>query len=74
MVPGGEFLSDSPFFGLSLWTEFKLANCASASGWKCLMEPRPSFEVLAISKLPRVINFVSVSSAGLVLAKKSYVH
>ena len=32
-----EFLSDAPFFGLSLWTEFKLANCACASGWSCLM-------------------------------------
>ena len=35
--PGREFLSDAPFFGLSLWTEFKLANCACASGWSCLM-------------------------------------
>ena len=35
--PGGEFLSDAPFFGLSLWTEFKLVNCACASGWSCLM-------------------------------------
>ena len=32
-----EFLSDAPFFGLSLWTESKLANCACASGWGCLM-------------------------------------
>ena len=36
-LPGGEFLSDAPFFGLSLWTEFKLANCACVSGWSCLM-------------------------------------
>ena len=34
---GSEFLSDAPFFGLSLWTEFKLANCTCASGWSCLM-------------------------------------
>ena len=33
----GEFLSDAPFFRLSLWTEFKLANCACVSGWSCLM-------------------------------------
>ena len=32
-----EFLSDAPFFGLSLWTEFKQANCACVSGWSCLM-------------------------------------
>ena len=32
-----EFLSDAPFFGLSLCTEFQLANCACASGWSCLM-------------------------------------
>ena len=32
-----EFLSDAPFFRLSLWTEFKLTNCACASGWSCLM-------------------------------------
>ena len=25
---GGEFLSDAPFCGLSLWTELKVANCA----------------------------------------------
>ena len=34
---GCEFLSDAPFFGLSLCTEFQLANCACASGWSCLM-------------------------------------
>ena len=26
--PGSEFLSDAPFFGLSLWTQFELALCA----------------------------------------------
>jgi len=31
--PVCEFLSDALFFGLSLWTEFKLANRACASGW-----------------------------------------
>ena len=36
---GGEFLSDAPFFGLFLWTEFKLANCACASGWSSTLEP-----------------------------------
>ena len=35
--PVGEFLSDAPFFGLSLWMELKVANCACASGWGCLM-------------------------------------
>ena len=35
--PGSEFLSDAPFFGLSLCTEFQLANCACTSGWSCLM-------------------------------------
>ena len=30
---GCEFLSDAPIFGLSLWTELKVANCACASGW-----------------------------------------
>ena len=35
--PGSEFLSDAPFFGLSLWTELKVANCACASGRSCLM-------------------------------------
>jgi len=34
---GGEFLSDAPFFGLSLCMEFQLANCTCASGWSCLM-------------------------------------
>ena len=38
-APGREFLSDAPFFGLSLWTEFKLANCACASGWSSTLEP-----------------------------------
>jgi len=32
-TPVSEFLSDAPFFRLSLWMEFKLANCACASGW-----------------------------------------
>ena len=35
----GEFLSDAPFFGLSLWTELKVANCACASGWSSTFEP-----------------------------------
>ena len=38
--PGCEFLSDAPFFGLSLWTQFKLALCACASGWSSTLEPR----------------------------------
>ena len=38
--PGREFLSDAPFFGLSLWTQFKLALCACASGWSSTLEPR----------------------------------
>ena len=38
--PGREFLSDAPFFGLSLWTEFKLALCACVSGWSSTLEPR----------------------------------
>ena len=36
----GEFLSDAPFFGLSLCAEFQLANCACASGWSSTLEPR----------------------------------
>ena len=36
-------------------------------------EPRPSFEVLAISELPRV-NLSVYRVAGLVLARKSYAH
>ena len=40
-LPVCEFLSDAPFFGpffgLSLWAEFKLTNCACVSGWSCLM-------------------------------------
>ena len=36
-------------------------------------EPRPSFEVLAIHELPRVISFVGVSSSW-PCSSKSYVH
>ena len=38
--PGCEFLSDAPFFGLSLRMQFKLALCACASGWSSTLEPR----------------------------------
>jgi len=38
--PGHEFLSDAPFFGLSLCAEFQLANCACVSGWSSTLEPR----------------------------------
>ena len=38
--PGREFLSDKPFFGLSLWTQFKLALCACVSGWSSTLESR----------------------------------
>ena len=45
-----EFLSDAPFFGLSLWTQFKLALCACASGWSSTLEPRSK---LGDSLVPR---------------------
>ena len=50
---GCEFLSDAPFFGLSLCTEFQLANCACASGWSCLMNFDLKFHLglLAVSEL-----------------------
>ena len=32
-----KFLSDAPFFGFSLCTEFKLPNCACVNGWSCLI-------------------------------------
>ena len=35
-----EVLSDAPYFGLSLWTHFKLALCACASGWSSTVEPK----------------------------------
>ena len=34
-----EFLSDTPFFGLSVCTQFKLANCACTSGLGSTLEP-----------------------------------
>ena len=57
---GGEFLSDAPFFGLSLWTESKLANCACASRWSCLMnlDLRSKFWLF----LSYIGSFVGVSS------------
>ena len=68
VVRGANF---APFFGLSLWTEFKLANCACASGWSCLMnlDLRSKFRVTK--------GHLSVCRgrvAGLVLSRKSYVH
>ena len=102
--PGGEFLSDAPFFGLSLWTEYVFVHDAILESLTCgdtqitpadvrtqikkleqrdsagklrmrkwvelFEEPRPSFEVLAISELPRVINFVGVSSCWPCSSKK----
>ena len=38
-----EFLSDAPIFGLSLFTEFKLANCTCASGVDLFDKLRASF-------------------------------
>ena len=60
--PLSEFLSEAPFFGLSLCTEFQLANWACASAWEELFdEPRPS----GIGRF---------GVAGLVPARKLYVH
>ena len=53
--PGCEFLSDAPFFGLSLWTECKAGKLRMREWVELFDEPRPSFEVLAISELPSVI-------------------
>ena len=66
--PGSEFLSDAPFFGLSLWTEFKLANCACASGWSCLMnlDLRSKFWLF----LSYLGSFVGVSSCWPCSGKK----
>ena len=58
-----EFLSDAPFFGLSLCTEFQLANCACVSGWSCLTN-------LGIEVSP----FGHFVVAGLVPARNVYVH
>ena len=63
-----EFLSDAPFFGLSLWTEFKLANCTCTSGWSCLMN------LDLCSKFWLFLSYLVYWVAGLVLARKSYVH
>ena len=43
---GDEFLSDAPFFGLGLWTQFKLALCACASGCSSTLEPRGGWKLV----------------------------
>ena len=40
---------------LSIWMEFKLANCACASGWSCLMNLNLHSISFAVSELPRAI-------------------
>ena len=71
LPPAREFLSDAPFLGLCLWTEFKLANCACASGWSCLMnlDLRSKFWLF----LSCLGSFVGVSSCQ-PCSSKSYVH
>ena len=66
--PESEFLSDAPFFRLSPWTEFKLANCACASGWSCLMnlDLRSKFWLF----LSYLGSFVGVSSCWPCSSKK----
>ena len=63
LFPGGEFLSDTPFFGLSLCTEFQLANCGMREWVELFDELRPE-----VSPWP----FDRFGVAG--LEEKNYVH
>ena len=47
-------LFDASFFGLSLWMEWKVANCACASGWSCLM----NLDLIHFSSLSIIILIV----------------
>ena len=58
--PGNE----ATFFGLSLWTEFKLANCACASGWSCLINLDLHSKFLPLAFLTAICRCIRV--AGLV--------
>ena len=57
---GREFLSDAPFFGLSLWTQFKLALYACASGWSSTLEPRSKLRDGSIWSIQRWTAFLKL--------------
>ena len=64
--PVCEFLSDAPFFGLILCKGFKLANCACASGWRCLM----NLDLLAVQVVYSLFRVVDFVPAGKILVHR----